>query len=63
METKVLKDGPGAEGGKLGLGVPVGGGEGVTSYGKKFRGRDKELVKGMVDYIGHTLMDINGKKT
>ena len=42
---------------------PLGGGERVTSNGKEFRGGDKKLVEGMVDHVGHTLMDINCKKT
>ena len=63
METEVLKNGPGAKTSKLGLGIAIGGGGGVTSNGKEFRGGDKKLVEGMVDHVGHTLMVINCKKT
>ena len=68
METEVLKNRPGAKAGKLGLGltkqgVSIGRGEGVTSNGKEFRRGDKKFVEGMVDHVGHTLMDINCKKT
>jgi len=63
LETEVLKNGPGVKAGKLGLGFAIGGGEGVTSNGKEFRGGDKKLVEGMVGHVGHTLMDIYCKKT
>jgi hypothetical protein len=63
LETEVLKNGPGVKAGKLGLGFASGGGEGVASNGKEFRGGDKKLVEGMVGHVGHTLMDVFRKKT